>query len=457
MSAPEHSDALVFFGATGDLAHKKIFPALQTLIKRGQLDMPVIGVARPGWNLERLRERARDSLEKHGGVDAAAFQKLIAALQYVEGEYSDPATFDRLRKALGPAKRPLHYLAIPPSMFATVVAELGRSGCANQARVVLEKPFGRDLESALALNRSLLTVFPENTIFRIDHYLGKEPVQNLLYFRFSNSFLEPVWNRTYVQSVQITMAESLGLEGRGRLYEETGAIRDVIQNHMLQLVANVAMDAPTSHDLEALRDEKVRLLRAIKPIAPKDLVRGQFRGYRSEADVSPESTMETFAALRLHVDNWRWAGVPFYVRAGKSMPASRSEVLVALKAPPYSVFGENLCDGARTNYIRFRLGPDVAIAMGVRSKLGGETMVGEEAELVATQRKGEELDAYARLLGDAMKGDATLFAREDSIEAQWRVVEPILGNVTPLHEYDPGTWGPADVARLTSWTEPVGK
>jgi glucose-6-phosphate 1-dehydrogenase len=457
MSAPEHSDALVFFGATGDLAHKKIFPALQTLIKRGQLDMPVIGVARPGWNLERLRERARDSLEKHGGVDAAAFQKLIAALQYVEGEYSDPATFDRLRKALGPAKRPLHYLAIPPSMFATVVAELGRSGCANQARVVLEKPFGRDLESALALNRSLLTVFPENTIFRIDHYLGKEPVQNLLYFRFSNSFLEPVWNRTYVQSVQITMAESLGLEGRGRLYEETGAIRDVIQNHMLQLVANVAMDAPTSHDLEALRDEKVRLLRAIKPIAPKDLVRGQFRGYRSEADVSPESTMETFAALRLHVDNWRWAGVPFYVRAGKSMPASRSEVLVALKAPPYSVFGENLCDGARTNYIRFRLGPDVAIAMGVRSKLGGETMVGEEAELVATQRKGEELDAYARLLGDAMKGDATLFAREDSIEAQWRVVEPILGNVTPLHEYDPGTWGPADVARLTSWTEPIGK
>jgi glucose-6-phosphate 1-dehydrogenase len=457
MSAPEHSDALVFFGATGDLAHKEIFPALQTLIKRGQLDMPVIGVARPGWNLERLRERARDSLEKHGGVDAAAFQKLLAALQYVEGEYSEPATFDRLRKALGPAKRPLHYLAIPPSMFATVVAELGRSGSANQARVVLEKPFGRDLESALALNRSLLTVFPENTIFRIDHYLGKEPVQNLLYFRFSNSFLEPVWNRTYVQSVQITMAESLGLEGRGRLYEETGAIRDVIQNHMLQLVANVAMDAPTSHDLEALRDEKVRLLRAIKPIAPKDLVRGQFRGYRSEADVSPESTMETFAALRLHVDNWRWAGVPFYVRAGKCLPASRSEVLVALKAPPYSVFGENLCDGARTNYIRFRLGPDVAIAMGVRSKLGGETMVGEEVELVATQRKGEELDAYARLLGDAMKGDATLFAREDSIEAQWRVVEPILGNVAPLHEYDQGTWGPADVARLTSWTEPVGK
>jgi glucose-6-phosphate 1-dehydrogenase len=457
MSAPELSDALVFFGATGDLAHKKIFPALQTLIKRGQLDMPVIGVARPGWNLERLRERARDSLEKHGGVDPAAFQKLLAALQYVEGEYSEPATFDRLRKALGSAKRPLHYLAIPPSMFAKVVSELGRSGCADQARVVLEKPFGRDLESALTLNRSLLTVFPEHTIFRIDHYLGKEPVQNLLYFRFSNSFLEPVWNRTYVQSVQITMAESLGLEGRGRLYEETGAIRDVIQNHMLQLVANVAMDAPTSHELEALRDEKVRLLRAIKPVAPKDLVRGQFRGYRSEPDVSPESSMETFAALRLHVDNWRWAGVPFYVRAGKCMPASRSEVLVALKAPPYSVFGENLCDGARTNYIRFRLGPDVAIAMGVRSKLGGETMAGEEVELVASQRKGEELDAYARLLGDAMKGDATLFAREDQIEAQWRVVGPILGNVTPLHEYDQGTWGPAEVARLTTWTEPVGK
>jgi glucose-6-phosphate 1-dehydrogenase len=457
VSALEHSDALVFFGATGDLAHKKIFPAMQALIKRGQLDVPVIGVARPGWNLERLRQRARDSLEKHGGVDPAAFQKLVGALRYVEGEYSDSATFDRLREALGPARRPLHYLAIPPSMFVKVVAELGRSGCADRARVVLEKPFGRDLASAQALNRALLTVFPEQAIFRIDHYLGKEPVQNLLYFRFSNSFLEPVWNRTYVDNVQITMAESMGLEGRGRLYEETGAIRDVIQNHMLQLVASVAMDAPTTKDLEALRDEKVRLLRAIKPVTPADVVRGQFRGYRSEPDVARDSSMETFAAMRLRVDNWRWAGVPFYVRAGKCLPSSRSEVLVALKPPPYSVFGENLCDGARTNYLRFRLGPDVAIALGVRSKRAGETVTGQEVELIATQNQGDAQDAYARLLGDAMKGDATLFAREDSIEAQWRVVEPILGNVTPLHEYEPGTWGPPEAEHLTRWTETDGK
>ncbi|HET6339140.1 MAG TPA: glucose-6-phosphate dehydrogenase [Polyangiales bacterium] len=451
MSAGEHSDAFVFFGATGDLARKKIFPALQDLVKRGVLDGPVIGVARPGWSIERLRERAKESLQENKSFDPKAFEKLAGLLRYCEGEYSQPSTFDRLREILGPAKCPVHYLAIPPSMFATVVSELGRSGCANNARVMIEKPFGRDLASAQSLNRCLLSVFPEQAIFRIDHYLGKEPVQNLLYFRFSNSFLEPLLNREFVHSVQITMAEKIGLEGRGRLYEETGAIRDVIQNHMLQLVANVSMDAPTSHDNEALRDEKARLLRAIKPISPEDVVRGQFRGYRDESDVAKDSTVETFAAMRVHIDNWRWAGVPFFVRAGKSLPAARGEVLVFLKAPPFSVFGEDLCNGARPNYLRFRISPDVTIALGVRTKEPGEAMRGDEVELIATEHGGDQLDAYARLVSDAMKGDPTLFAREDAIEAQWRLVEPILGNLTPLSEYEPGTWGPKEAERLTPW------
>jgi glucose-6-phosphate 1-dehydrogenase len=460
MSAAEQADAFVFFGATGDLARKKIFPALQSLVKRGALNVPVIGVARPGWSLERLRERAKESLEEHGGADPVAFPKLASLLRYCEGEYSDPATFNRLREILGPAKRPVHYLAIPPSMFATVVSELGRSRCAENARVMIEKPFGRDLASAVELNRCLLTVFPEPAIFRIDHYLGKEPVQNLLYFRFSNSFLEPLMNRDFVSNVQITLAESIGLEGRGRLYEETGAIRDVIQNHLLQLVATVAMDAPTSHDVEAFRDEKVRLLRAIKPVAPEDVVRGQFTGYRDEADVAKDSNVETFAAMRLRIDNWRWAGVPFSVRAGKNLPVSRGEVCVSLKAPPYSVFGEAICDGAHTNYLRFRISPDVTIALGARTKLPGETK-GEEVELIATEHSGDEDNAYARLIRDAIKGDPTLFAREDSIEAQWRAVEPILGNVTPLSFYEPGTWGPPEADRLAEWANyldaPKGK
>jgi glucose-6-phosphate 1-dehydrogenase len=452
-----HSDAFVFFGATGDLAYKQIFPALQAMIRRGHLDMPIIGVAKSDWNLDQLKARARDSLEKHGGVDHEAFAQLSTRLQYIDSDYRDAMTYERLRKALGDVVQPLHYLAIPPSMFATVAEGLAQSGCAKDARVILEKPFGRGLASAQALNHTLQRFFPESSIFRIDHYLGKEPVENLLYFRFANSFLEPIWNRNYVASVQITMAESFGVQGRGRFYEEAGAIRDVVQNHMLQVVALLAMDAPTGSDPEAMRDEKIRIFRAMRPLAPEDVVRGQFRGYHGEEGVAPDSKVETFAALRLHIDTWRWAGVPFYIRAGKQLPVTVTEVLAELKRPPQEIFDES--KPHRSNYFRFRLDPKVLISLGARAKMAGESWIGEDVELIARHHSGDEMTPYERLLGDAMRGDAALFAREDSVESAWRVVDPVLGNATPVYEYQPHTWGPPEANQIITgdggWHNPT--
>jgi glucose-6-phosphate 1-dehydrogenase len=445
MSRPV-SDALVFFGATGDLAYKQIFPALQGLVRDEGLDVPIIGVAKAGWTLDQLKARAKDSLSSHGGLDIKAFAKLTSLLRYVDGDYNDPATYVRLGQELKEARRPLHYLAIPPSLFATVAEGLADQGAGLDARLVVEKPFGRSRETARQLDRILDRLFPEENIFRIDHYLGKEPVQNILYTRFANLMFEPIWNRIHIDSIQITMAENFGVQDRGKFYDGTGAIRDVFQNHMLQVLANLTMDPPTGEECDALREQKAVLLKAVRPLDAAHVIRGQYAGYQSVPGVKSGSTVETFVAAKLFIDSWRWAGVPIYIRAGKALPVTAVEVMVYFKRPPRETFEESVSRGS--GYMRMRISPDVSIAVGLRVKHPGESMRGEDVELMLTEQETVFKPPYQRLLSDAIHGIGDLFGRQDIVDAQWRIVEPVLNETAPPIIYEQGSWGPEEANRL---------